>query len=57
MASSDASNIECLIIRDGDEYIISGRKWWVSGANDPWCTTLIVMARPTRLPRRSGSNA
>jgi acyl-CoA dehydrogenase len=35
VASSDATNIECRIERDGDEYVINGRKWWSSGAGDP----------------------
>ena len=37
VASSDASNIECRIERDGDEYVINGRKWWISGAIRPEC--------------------
>ena len=45
VASSDATNIECSIVRDGDEYLINGTKWWTSGANDPRCTILIVMGK------------
>jgi acyl-CoA dehydrogenase len=45
VASSDATNIETSIERDGDEYIINGRKWWTSGAADPRCTLLIVMGK------------
>jgi acyl-CoA dehydrogenase len=45
VASSDATNIECVIERDGDEYVINGRKWWSSGAGDPRCKVLIVMGK------------
>lgn len=45
VASSDASNIECSIIRDGDEYVINGRKWWTSGMGDPRCKIMIVMGK------------
>ena len=45
VASSDATNIECLIERDGDEYVINGRKWWSSGAGDPRCKVCIVMGK------------
>lgn len=45
VASSDATNIETQIRRDGDEYVIHGRKWWTSGALDPRCRILIVMGK------------
>jgi acyl-CoA dehydrogenase len=45
VASSDATNIECLIQLDGDDYVINGRKWWSSGAGDPRCKVLIVMGK------------
>jgi acyl-CoA dehydrogenase len=43
--SSDATSIECRIDRDGEEYVITGRKWWVSGAADPECRVGIVMGK------------
>ncbi len=45
VASSDARNIEASIVRDGDEYVINGRKWWVSGAGDPRCKIFIFMGK------------
>jgi acyl-CoA dehydrogenase len=45
VASSDATNIETSIVRDGDEYVINGRKWWSSGAMDPRCDVFIVMGK------------
>lgn len=45
VASSDATNIECSIAREGDEYVINGRKWWSSGAGDPRCQIYIVMGK------------
>ena len=45
VASSDATNIETRIERDGDEYVVNGRKWWTSGAMDPRCAVLIVMGK------------
>ena len=45
VASSDATNIESSIVRDGDEYVINGRKWWSSGANDPRCKIFIFMGK------------
>ncbi|MEN3162728.1 acyl-CoA dehydrogenase [Tistrella mobilis] len=54
VASSDATNIESRIERDGDDYVINGRKWWTSGAPDPRCKILIFMGK-TRFdgPRHS----
>ncbi len=45
VASSDATNIQCSIVRDGDHYVINGRKWWSSGAGDPRCAVYIVMGK------------
>jgi acyl-CoA dehydrogenase len=45
VASSDATNIEAEIVRDGDDYVINGRKWWTSGAGDPRCEILIFMGK------------
>jgi acyl-CoA dehydrogenase len=45
VASSDATNIQCSIVRDGDEYVINGLKWWSSGAGDPRCAVYIVMGK------------
>lgn len=45
VASSDATNIRTEIRREGDEYVINGRKWWTSGAGDPRCRILIVMGK------------
>jgi len=57
VASSDATNIETRIERDGDSYIINGRKWWTSGAADPRCRLLIVMGKtdPTAPTHRQQS--
>ncbi|MFS3128456.1 acyl-CoA dehydrogenase family protein [Nocardioides sp. Bht2] len=57
VASSDATNIETSIVRDGDEYVINGRKWWTSGAADPRCQVLIVMGKtdPTLARHRQQS--
>ncbi len=45
VASSDATNIQCRIERQGDHYVINGRKWWTSGAGDPRCKVLILMGK------------
>lgn len=45
VASSDATNIQTSIRRDGDEYVINGRKWWSSGAGDPRCKITILMGK------------
>ncbi len=45
VASSDATNIQCRIDRQGDEYVINGRKWWSSGAGDPRCKIMVVMGK------------
>ncbi|QCB46499.1 acyl-CoA dehydrogenase family protein [Hydrogenophaga sp. PAMC20947] len=54
VASSDATNIEARIQRDGDDYVINGRKWWTSGANDPRCKIMIFMGKTDlEAPRHS----
>ena len=45
VASSDATNIQCSIRRDGDDYVINGRKWYSSGAGNPHCAIFIVMGK------------
>ena len=45
VASSDATNIEASITREGDDYVVNGRKWWTSGAGDPRCRIMIVMGK------------
>jgi acyl-CoA dehydrogenase len=57
VASSDATNIETSIVRDGNHYVINGRKWWSSGAGDPRCQILIVMGKtnPQESSRRQQS--
>ena len=45
VASSDATNIEASIVRDGDQYVIKGRKWWTTGGPDPRCRILIFMGK------------
>ena len=48
VASSDATNIESSIVRDGDDYVLDGRKWWSTGAGDPRCRIFIVMGKSDR---------
>ncbi|GAB3126375.1 acyl-CoA dehydrogenase family protein [Tsukamurella serpentis] len=45
VASSDATNISLSIVRDGDDYVINGRKWWITGAMNPNCAIFIVMGK------------
>jgi len=52
VASSDATNIEASIVRQGDEYVINGRKWWSSGAGDPRCKVAIFMGKTDRTAAR-----
>jgi acyl-CoA dehydrogenase len=54
VASSDATNIEARIVRDGDDYVLNGRKWWTSGAGDPRCAVFIFMGKTDpEAPRHS----
>ncbi|KQX73960.1 MULTISPECIES: acyl-CoA dehydrogenase family protein [Aeromicrobium] len=57
VASSDATNVELSIVRDGDDYVINGRKWWITGAMNPDCTIFIVMGKtdPTAARHRQQS--
>lgn len=45
VASSDARNISTSIVREGDEYVVNGRKWWITGVADEGCEILIVMGK------------
>ncbi len=57
VASSDATNIEASIVKDGGEYVLNGRKWWTSGAGDPRCKVAIFMGKtdPTAPKHRQQS--
>lgn len=57
VASSDATNIGCSILRDGDDYVINGRKWWSSGAGDPRCEIFIVMGKSDPDGSKHGSQS
>ncbi len=57
VASSDATNVECDIRRDGDEYVINGRKWWTSGAMDPRCKIFILMGKTNRDAHKYGQQS
>ncbi|MFM8267555.1 MAG: acyl-CoA dehydrogenase family protein [Ilumatobacteraceae bacterium] len=57
VASSDATNISLRIERDGNDYVLNGRKWWITGAKHPHCAVLIVMGKtdPSAAPHRQQS--
>jgi acyl-CoA dehydrogenase len=52
VASSDATNIRASIVRDGDEYVVNGRKWWTTGAGDPRCKVAIFMGKTDPMAAR-----
>jgi acyl-CoA dehydrogenase len=57
VASSDATNIEASVVRQGNEYVINARKWWTSGAGDPRCKIIIFMGKtdPSAAPHKQQS--
>ena len=57
VASSDATNIEASVVREGNEYVINARKWWTSGAGDPRCKIIIFMGKtdPSAAPHKQQS--
>ena len=57
VASSDATNIATRIERDGDEYVINGRKWWITGAMNPQSEIFIVMGKTDPDASGTGSRA
>ena len=57
VASCDATNIESSIVRDGDDYVINGRKWWTTGATDPRCKIAIFMGKTDPAQRRPAQAA
>lgn len=57
VASSDATNIETSIVQDGDEYVVNGLKWWISGIMDPRCKILIVFGKSTPDASRHSQHA
>ena len=56
VASSDATNIQTSITRDGNEYVVTGRKWWITGVADERCQIYIVMGKSARTPSRTAAS-
>ncbi len=57
VASSDASNVTTAIRRDGEHYVIDGRKWFITGAANPGCKVAIVMGKTDFTPLRTSNKA